>query len=55
MIAVTLSPSLRARWRRTGVPVAVRPPEGPRSPDNDVWTLRWRWREVKLRLQEELL
>ena len=26
-----------------------------RSPDNDVWTLRWRWREVKPRLQEELL
>ena len=25
------------------------------SPDNDVWTLRWRWREVKPRLQEELL
>ncbi len=25
------------------------------SPDNDVWTLRWRWREVKPRMQEELL
>ena len=26
-----------------------------RSPDNDVWTLRWQWREVKPRVQEKLL
>ncbi len=25
------------------------------SPNNDVWTLRWRWREVKLQVQQALL
>src|SRR5208337_2849060 len=25
------------------------------SPSNDVWTLRWRWREVKPRVQQALL
>ena len=24
-------------------------------PNNDVWTLRWRWREIKARTQAELL
>ena len=25
------------------------------SPNNDIWTLRWRWRQVKPQVQEELL